>query len=90
MEIDKSNTVLWDIDVVDYPLYEIAFMLNIKKISEINNKLHKEGKDIRASYSRLSDFIHTLNIHPELFKKELKKANVMLRKYKIQKIINNG
>jgi hypothetical protein len=88
MEIDKSNKILWDTDVSNHPLYEKAFMLHIKRIKKLNEELYNYGEDKRASYMRLSDFIHHINTNPKPFKKELDDAKILLRKDKIRKITN--
>jgi len=90
MEIDKTNKILWDVDVSNKPLYEIMYYLNLKKINKMNEELCKKGSDVRAGYNTLSQFIHILNILPESFKDELTQAKIILRKKKINRIINNG
>lgn len=86
MKIDKSNKELWDIDVDVNPLYEIAFMLRINRINKTNDNLEKEGEDLRAAHCTLSDYINTINLHPDFYKEELEISKIILRKYKIEKI----
>ena len=83
---ELQREFLWDVET-DL-LNEIAFTLQINTIEELNEELYKKGKDYRASYTTLSDFIKTT---PEnrFYKEYIEKAKIIIRKDKLNKIIEN-
>ena len=79
---DKRNPVLWDIEVGR--LEEVAYSLYIAHIEELNDHLHLSGKEYRASYSTLSDFLkYSVNKKEEYFED----AKILIRIDKIRKIV---
>ena len=68
-------------------LTEIGFCIHIEYINKQNEELHRRGKDHRASYTTLSDFIKYLPINRN-YRKCMEEAKFVIRKDKIEKIIN--
>lgn len=82
IKVDKSNPVLWDIETSE--LYDVAFAIYIKEIQDMNKELTRKKEDKRCAYQPLSDFLRY-----KLNSSYIKKANIILRKGKINNIISN-
>lgn len=82
----KSNKVLWNVETDR--LHEIAYEIFINDINHLNDELFKKGDDKRCSYQTLSDFLIILNHNKNSFDNVLDKANILIRKDKIDKIRN--
>jgi len=74
-------------DVETDLLTETAFSLLVKETERRNNELYERGEDKRASYSTLSYFIEYMFIN-ERFKKYIEESKIIIRKDKLNKIIN--
>ena len=82
--IDKKDKNLWDTETSFFN--EIAYDIYVKEVEKINYQLYLKGDNIHCPCANLSDFIIIENDH--ILKKYIKKANIILRQYKINKIKN--
>jgi len=82
--IDKKDKNLWDTETSFFN--EIAYDIYVKEVEKINYQLYLKGNNIHCPCATLSDFIIIQNDH--ILKKYTNKANIILRRYKINKIQN--
>ena len=84
---DETRKYLWNVE--SDLLTEVAFSLLIKETEERNKELYEQGKDVRAAYTTLREFIKMLPVNTT-YQKYVKEAKFFIRKDKIDKIINHG